>query len=44
VKLEKSLAVARQAISNDNGLSLWMKGWAMPLDSAVREALAYRGT
>jgi predicted ATPase len=44
VKLEKSLAVARQAISNDNGLSLWMKGWAMPLDSAVREALAYRAT
>jgi tetratricopeptide (TPR) repeat protein len=43
MKLEKSLAAARQAIRSDNGLSLWMKGWAMPLDSAVKEALEYRG-
>jgi len=42
-RLEKSLATARQAISNDKGLALWLKGWAMPIDQAVEEALNYKG-
>ena len=42
-KLERSLATARQAISNDKGLALWLKGWAMPIDQAVEEALDYKG-
>jgi tetratricopeptide (TPR) repeat protein len=37
-KLDQALTVAREQISHDEGLAMWMKGWAMPLEEAVREA------
>jgi hypothetical protein len=41
-KLEESLEVARQALKDDGGLSIWMEGWAMNVDRAIQEALKYR--
>jgi predicted ATPase len=41
VRLENSLEGARQALSNAAGLTAWMEGWAMPMEQAVQEALAY---
>jgi tetratricopeptide (TPR) repeat protein len=38
-KLDRALSVAREQIGHDEGLSVWMKGWAMPLEEAMREAM-----
>lgn len=40
VRLEKALEAARQTLSNAAGLTAWMKGWAMPVEEAVQEALS----
>jgi hypothetical protein len=40
-RLEKALESARQTLSNAAGLTAWMKGWAMPVEQAVQEALGY---
>jgi hypothetical protein len=37
--LDRALSVAREQIGHDEGLSVWMKGWAMPLEEAMREAM-----
>ena len=42
-KLERSLEVARRALSNADGLAAWMEGWAMPVEQAVQEALRSEG-
>ncbi|MGI9104552.1 MAG: protein kinase domain-containing protein [Terriglobales bacterium] len=42
-KLEKQLESARRALSNAAGLTAWMEGWDMPVEQAVREALAQEG-
>ncbi len=42
-KLERSLEVARRALSNADGLTAWMEGWAMPVELAVQEALRSQG-
>jgi tetratricopeptide (TPR) repeat protein len=39
-RLEKSLAPARQALSDAASASAWMEGWALPLEQAVDSALA----
>jgi predicted ATPase/serine/threonine protein kinase len=39
-KLEANLSVARQALSNAAGVSAWLEGWNLPLESAVEEVLA----
>jgi predicted ATPase/tRNA A-37 threonylcarbamoyl transferase component Bud32 len=39
-KLEKCLEPARQALSDSEVAAAWMEGWSMPLDEAVRYALA----
>jgi predicted ATPase len=38
-KLEANLSVARQALSNAAGVSAWLEGWNLPLESAVEEVL-----
>ena len=40
-KLEKALESARQTLGNAAGLTAWMKGWAMPVEQTVQDALAY---
>jgi hypothetical protein len=40
-RLEKALESARQTLSNADGLTAWMEGWAMPVEQAVQEALGY---
>jgi predicted ATPase len=39
VKLERSLAPARQALTNTAGATAWLQGWVMPLERAIEEAL-----
>jgi len=39
VKLERSLAPARQALTNTAGATAWLQGWVMPLERAIDEAL-----
>ena len=39
-RLEEAIAPARRALSTTAGQSAWLEGWAMPLDSAVRDALS----
>ena len=41
-KLDNSLTNAREQLSHDQGLSVWMKGWAMPLEEAVGDAMIYK--
>jgi predicted ATPase len=43
-KLEASLELARQAVSNTAGATAWLEGWAMPVEKAVEEALIPEGT
>jgi predicted ATPase/serine/threonine protein kinase len=38
-RLEKALEFARRTLGNAAGLTVWMEGWAMPVEQAVREAL-----
>jgi predicted ATPase len=38
--LEKALEFSRRTLGNAAGLTAWMEGWAMPIDQALREALA----
>jgi len=38
-RLEKALEFARRTLGNDAGLAAWMKGWEMPVEQAVLEAL-----
>lgn len=38
-KLEEAIEPARRALSATAGQMAWLEGWAMPLDSAIREAL-----
>jgi predicted ATPase len=37
--LEKALEFARRTLGNAAGLAAWMKGWEIPVEQAVREAL-----
>ena len=37
-KLERTLEQARQALTRDESATLWMEGWAMPLEKAVEVA------
>jgi hypothetical protein len=39
-RLEKALDFARRSLGHAAGLTAWMEGWAMPVEQAVREALA----
>jgi predicted ATPase len=39
-RLEKALEFARRTLGNAAGLTAWMEGWEMPVEEAVREALA----
>jgi predicted ATPase len=39
-RLEKALEFARRTLGNAAGLTAWMEGWAMPVDEAIRQALA----
>jgi tetratricopeptide (TPR) repeat protein len=43
-KLDQALSIARGQIGHDEGLSVWMKGWAMPLDQAIEEACTHEPT
>ena len=36
-KLEASLDMARQAISNSAGATAWLQGWALPIEKAIEE-------
>lgn len=38
-RLEKSLEGARRTLGPAAGVRVWMEGWAMPIEQAVREAL-----
>ena len=38
-KLERGLEPARQALTNAEGATAWLSGWALPLEKAVEEAL-----
>ena len=38
-KLEASLHLARQALSNAAGVTAWLEGWALPIGKAVAEVL-----
>ncbi|HKW65888.1 MAG TPA: protein kinase [Terriglobales bacterium] len=38
-KFEEAVEPARRALSTTAGQTAWLEGWAMPLDTAVREAL-----
>jgi predicted ATPase len=39
-RLEKALEFARRSLGHAAGLTAWMEGWSMPVEQAVREALA----
>jgi predicted ATPase/serine/threonine protein kinase len=39
VKLEASLEPARHAISNTAGATVWLEGWALPMEKAIEEVL-----
>jgi predicted ATPase len=39
-RLERSLEPAREALPNRDGATVWMEGWAMPLENAIEIALA----
>jgi predicted ATPase len=39
MRLEKLLAPAREALTNAAGSAAWMEGWAMPLETAIAEAV-----
>ncbi len=38
-KLEASLQMARQALTNPAGVAAWLEGWAMPVEKVVEEVL-----
>jgi tetratricopeptide (TPR) repeat protein len=38
-KLEEAIEPARRALSTTASQTAWLEGWAMPLDTAIREAL-----
>ena len=38
-KLEEDIESARRALTTTAGQTAWLEGWAMPLDTAIREAL-----
>ena len=38
-KLETSLHLARQALSNAAGVAAWLEGWTLPVDKVVEEVL-----
>jgi len=38
-KLEASLHVARQALSNTAGVAAWLEGWTLPVEKVVEEVL-----
>jgi len=38
-KLEASLQPVRQALTNAEGVTVWLEGWAMPVEKAIEEAL-----
>ena len=38
-KLEESLALARQALTDRAGATVWLEGWAMPVKKAIEEVL-----
>ncbi len=40
VKLETSLDLARQAMTNTAGATAWLQGWALPIEKAIEEGLA----
>jgi len=42
-KLERCLAPARQALPDRAGTVAWMEGWEMPVERAIREAVAGSG-
>jgi predicted ATPase len=39
VKLEASLHLARQALSNTAGVAAWLEGWTLPVEKVVEEVL-----
>jgi hypothetical protein len=39
VKMEAALDPPRQALTNSEGTSAWLEGWAMPLEKAIEEVL-----
>jgi len=39
-RLQSALEFARRTLGNAAGVAAWMEGWEMPVESAVREALA----
>jgi hypothetical protein len=38
-KLEASLHLARQALSNTAGVAAWLEGWTLPVEEVVEEVL-----
>jgi len=38
-RLEKALDFARRSLGNAAGMTAWMKGWEMPVEQAIKEAL-----
>ena len=38
-RMEKSLELARRALTDAAGAAAWMAGWAMPIENAIREAM-----
>ncbi|MGC1370737.1 MAG: protein kinase [Candidatus Sulfotelmatobacter sp.] len=42
-KLEMSLHIARQALTNKVGATAWLEGWALPAERAIAEALMPEG-
>ncbi len=38
-KLEASLGPARQAMTNTEGTTIWLQGWALPVEKAIEEVL-----
>ena len=39
VKLEASLDLARRGLSNTEGATAWLEGWALPVEKAIEEVL-----
>jgi len=38
-KLEASLHLARQALSNTVGVAAWLEGWTLPVEKVIEEVL-----
>jgi predicted ATPase/serine/threonine protein kinase len=42
-QLDKSLAMAREGLTNATASAAWLEGWGMPVEKALQEALATDG-